>query len=192
MISLTRHTSITAGAVTCLHRPECQLLTFASNSMRMSACVRATVSNQSVTKTHPPRSRPIAQQNHMCNQANVPRSYIGRFSPARAIPRWRGCAGTRRIKSYATQINSCLKGILRTYSRISPLLRPPACPYRSRPCHPLAPTHRATAWAGRNHRPATGWPPTPPVRRAASSPGDPAALRRRGSAQRHPSVGCDP
>lgn len=168
---------------------ECQLLTFASNSMRMSACVRAKASNKSINTAPIPRIRLLCSRT---KKVDGPRSHIDRLTPASAVPRSRGHACTYHTKSNASHINQWLKGILRTDNRISPLLRPPACHHQSQPSRPLAPTRQVFAWAGRNNCSAAGWPPTPPVQQAVSSLVDQAGWHHRGSARRHPSVGCDP
>lgn len=90
---------------------EYQLLTFANNSMRMSACVRATASNKSITEPPSPWLRLLVRRTKKPMDRG---SHIDRLGPAGAEPRWRGHACTEHIKSNATRINQWLKGILRT------------------------------------------------------------------------------
>lgn len=59
---------------------ECQLLTFANNSVRMSACVRAIASDKSITKPEPsPRLRLLCKR----TQRPMDRSHIDHLGPSR-------------------------------------------------------------------------------------------------------------
>lgn len=78
---------------------ECQLLTFASNSMRMSACVRAKASNKSINTAPFPRIRPLCSRT---KKVDGPRSHIDRLTPSTPVPRSRGHACTYHTKSKLT------------------------------------------------------------------------------------------
>lgn len=169
---------------------ECQLLTFASNSMRMSACVRAKASNKSITRTPFPWNTATVQQG---KEGWMGREATSTISHQQApYPGGEVMHVPNTPNQMPLHINQWLKGILRTDNRISPLLRPLARPHQSRPSHPPAPTRQVSVWIGRNSCSAAGWPPTPPVQQAVSSLADQAGWPRRGSARRRPSVGCDP